>query len=92
MGIHRLICYSQLHRIYVSDMWGNSMSENSIGTIDYISLDDVLNEFFSPPPIMHMTIDEALKCFDVYFDAIEGPDDYYIECGRWVEEKMNHLA
>ncbi len=36
-----------------------------------------------------MTMDEALKCFDVYFDGIEAPDDYYIEFARWVEEKMN---
>ncbi len=39
--------------------------------------------------ILAMTMDEAMKCFDVYFDGIEDPEDYFIEFGRWVEEKYN---
>ncbi len=42
--------------------------------------------------ILNMKIVDALECFDVYFDGIEDPEDYYIEFGRWVEEKMNDLT
>ena len=39
--------------------------------------------------LLSMTMDEALKCFDVYFEDIEQPADYFVEFGRWVEEKYN---
>ena len=39
--------------------------------------------------LLNMTIDEALKCFDVYFEDIEGPEDYFVEFGRWVAEKYD---
>lgn len=38
--------------------------------------------------MLNMKIVDALECFDVYFDDIEEPDDYYIEFGRWVGEKI----
>lgn len=39
--------------------------------------------------ILNMKIVDALYCFDVYFDGIEDPEDYYVEFGRWVEKKIN---
>ncbi len=41
--------------------------------------------------IIELRIVEALEIFDVYFDGIEDPDDYFIEFGRWVGEKHAEL-
>lgn len=38
--------------------------------------------------MLEMKIVDAMYCFDVYFDNIENPDDYYVEFGRWVGEKI----
>lgn len=38
--------------------------------------------------ILGMKIADAMYCFDVYFDNIEDPDDYYIEFGRWVGAQL----
>jgi hypothetical protein len=39
--------------------------------------------------ILEMRIYDALEYFDAYFDDIEQPDNYYVEFGRWIEEKLN---
>jgi len=42
--------------------------------------------------IIDLTIIEAMEIFDVYFDGIENPQDYFIEFGKWIGERYEQIT